>query len=129
MIEYDGTHRTGRRFVCPPVPRPNDPPSEGACRRDRHRDRRVPRERRDARKRFFRSAYGRRLSKRRSKTVEPFIEWFKNLFDLHDHAWHRGLLNNATQILAAIYAYQVLVWYNHRFATADGEVQWLIDGL
>jgi len=130
QIEYNGTRRTGRRFVCPSIRRPNDPPSDDdAYLKERHRDRRVSRARRHARKQFFRSAFGRRLSRRRRKTVEPFNEWFKNLFDLHDHVWHRGLRNNATQILAAIYAYQILVLYNRRFATADGEIQWILDGL
>lgn len=129
QIEYNGTRRTGRRFVCPSIRRPHDPPSEETYLKERRSDRRVSRMRRHARKQFFRSLFGRRLSQRRRKTVEPFNEWFKNLFDLHDHVWHRGLHNNATQILAAIYAYQILVLYNRRFATADGEIQWILDGL
>jgi Transposase DDE domain len=129
QIEYDGARRTGRRFICPSVPRPNDPLSDEAYAPEKHRDRCVSRERRLKRKRFFRSRLGRSLFKRRRKTVEPFIEWLKNLFDLHDRVWHRGLNNNATQILAAIFAYQILAQYNRRFATNEGEIQWLLDGL
>lgn len=129
LIEYDGKRRTGRRFLCPFVPRPNDPSSDDAYRQERHVGRRLSRERRHARKKFFSSDFGQRLSRRRSQTVEPFNQWFKNLFELHDRAWHRGLPNNATQILAAIYAYQILLLYNRRFETGEGELQWILDGL
>ncbi len=46
------------------------------------------------------SAKGRHLYKRRSKSIEPFHEWFKRSFELTDRVWHRGLDNNKTQILA-----------------------------
>lgn len=45
-------------------------------------------------------------------TVEPFNERFKTLFEFHDRVWHRGLDNNRTQILAALFTYQLLLAYN-----------------
>ena len=71
----------------------------------------------------------RRLYARRTRTVEPFNEWFKHLFELHERAWHRGLDNNHTQLLAAIFGYQLLVRFNHRCHRRNGQVQWLLDGL
>ncbi len=61
----------------------------------------------------FKKPESKRIYKRRTKTVEPFNSWFKSLFAL-DRAWHRGLANNQTQILAAIFCYQALVRYNFR---------------
>lgn len=62
-------------------------------------------------------------------TAEPFNEWFKSSFQLHDRAWHRGLDNNRTQILAALFAYQLLIRYNHRHGNHHGQLQWILDGL
>ena len=61
--------------------------------------------------------------------VEPFDEWFKSLFELDDRVWHRGLDNNQTQLLAALFAYQVLVRYNHRRGNDNGQVHWILDTL
>jgi hypothetical protein len=41
------------------------------------------------------------------------------VFEL-EHVWHRGLDNNRTQVLAAIFAYQVLLRYNHRHGNSTG---------
>ena len=62
-------------------------------------------------------------------TVEPFNEWFKTLFELHDRAWHRGLDNNRTQILAALFTYQLLLAYNRRRGRNNAQVSWILDGL
>jgi len=44
-------------------------------------------------------------------------------------AWHRGLENNQTQTLAAIFAYQLLVRYNHRCGNRNGQLRWILDAL
>jgi len=47
-----------------------------------------------------------------------------------DHrVWHRGLDNNRTQMLAALFGYQLLVRYNHRQGHENGQVTWVMDGL
>ena len=61
--------------------------------------------------------------------MEPFNEWFKSLFELDNHVWHRGLENNETQMLAALFAYQVLVRYNHRRGNQNGQIRWIPDML
>ena len=61
--------------------------------------------------------------------MEPFHEWFKSLFELDQRVWHRGLDNNRTQLLAALFAYQVLLRYNHRHGGHNGQVKWILDVL
>jgi len=43
--------------------------------------------------------------------------------------WHRGLDNNQTLLLAALFAYQTLVGYNHRRGNHNGQVHWILDVL
>jgi len=126
-IEYDENGRhTGRRFICPPIRRfMRQKHPAGQTRRSRSRQ--LAHERRQRRIRFYKSREGRRLHKRRSRTVEPFNEWFKSLFELDQRMWHRGLDNNRTQILAAIFAYQLLVRWNHRCGRRNGQIKWLVD--
>ncbi|MBA3272698.1 MAG: transposase [Chthoniobacterales bacterium] len=118
--------RTGRRFLCPRNPRNAPTPTLDDARaadltiRRRHRLQRLA---------FYQSRTGRRLYRRRGQSVEPFNEWFKSLFELDQRAWHRGLANNQTQILAAIFCYQLLVRYNHRHRNCNGKIQWILDGL
>jgi hypothetical protein len=128
-IEYDSEgRRTGRRFVCPPVRRcVRRKHPEGTSRRSRSRQ--LAHERRQRRIRFYNSPQGRRLHKRRGRTVEPFNEWFKSLFELDHRVWHRGVDNNRTQILGAIFAYQLLVRWNHRCGHNNGQIKWLVDTL
>lgn len=105
--------RTGRRFICPEVPRPQ----VGRSRRSGSREtlqRQHHRRLREARRKFTQSLRGRRLYRRRKVTVEPFNSRFKQTFDLHDRVWHWKLLNNRVTILAAILAYQTLLTYNHQ---------------
>jgi hypothetical protein len=125
-IEHDEEgRRTGRHFICPPnvrnAARCRKPP---ACPR-----RRVHWERRQRRIAFYRRAAGRRLFRRRGQTVEPFNDWFKKLFELDHRVWHRGLDNNRTQLLAAIFGYQLLVRYNHRRGHTNGQITWIVDRL
>ena len=124
-IEYDEKdRRTGRRFVCPPIRR-FVRRKHGHSRRSRSRQ--LAYERRQRRIRFYKSREGRRLHKLRSRTVEPFNEWFKSVFELDQRMWHRGLDNNRTQILAAIFAYQLLVRWNNRCGRRNGQIKWLVD--
>jgi hypothetical protein len=124
-IEYgkDGK-RTGRHFLCAENKRGLKAPCQKAVepRDETHR-------RRLERRKFYRSRRGRAMYRRRGQTVEPFNEWFKSLFELQDRVWHRGLKNNQTQLLAALFAYQLLVRYNHRRGRANGQVQCLLDAL
>lgn len=109
-IEYSAEgKRSGRRFLCPENKRGSKDKSG-----------RKPVQPRDeshrhhlARRRFYCSRRGKVLYRRRSQTVEPFNEWFKSLFESDDRVWHRGFENNQTQLLAAQFAYQLLVRYNH----------------
>ena len=70
-----------------------------------------------------------RLYKRRGVTVEPFNERFKTLFDMHRCVWHHGLDNNRTQILAAIFVYQLLLDYNQARGKKHARVAYILDSL
>lgn len=126
-VEYDSQdRRTGRRFLCPENPRhprPQNKPSHATASQIERR------KRRQARRDFLKKPYGRRLYARRRKTVEPFNQWFKSLFDLEDRVWHRGLDNNRTQILASLFGYQLMVRVNHQLGYQHGRIRWLLDGL
>jgi Transposase DDE domain len=126
QIEYteDGK-RTGRRFLCPENKRGSKTKSRSQTvePRDEAHGRRL------ARRKFYSSRRGKSIYRRRSHTVEPFNEWFKSLFELEDRVWHRGLQNNQTQLLAALFAYQLLVRYNHRRDRKNGRVRCILDTL
>jgi hypothetical protein len=127
-IEYDAQgRRTGRRFLCPENPRNNrrsqTRPSHVSARQV------LSRQRRRERHAFLKSSGGRRRYARRKKTVEPFNQWFKSLFELDHRVWHRGLDNNRAQLLAAIFVYQLLVRYNHRCGNGNGQIIWIMDAL
>jgi len=127
VVEWQDPHRrTGRRFLCPAVPRPNDGRGQPAR---QSRERRWHRERRDRRRKYFQSAAGQRLYTRRKVTVEPFNAHVKHLFELEDRVWHRGLDNNRTLLLAAVFAYQVLLAYNHRRDCPAMHLQEILDAL
>jgi hypothetical protein len=117
--------QTGRRFLCRQVKQ-----ARPATRRWRetHR-RRMRRARREARARYFQTRAARLLYRRRGKSVEPFNQWFKNLFQLSDQVWHRGLDNNRTQLLAAVFCYQLLLRHNYRRNLKHARIQWALDGL
>lgn len=125
-IEYSAEgKRTGRRFLCPE----NKRGSKGKPCRKPVEPRNESHRRRLARRQFYRSPRGKSIYRRRSQTVEPFNEWFKSLFELEDRVWHRGLENNRTLLLAALFAYGVLVRYNHRRGNENGQIRWIIDTL
>jgi len=118
--------RSGRRFVCPPQSR-GGKPAVGRC---AHRGaRELRRQHRIARCRFYQSRRGRRLYALRQTSVEPFHQWFKQLFELDERVWHRGVENNQTQLLAALFCYQLLVRYAHRHGRRDGQIKWILDAL
>jgi Transposase DDE domain len=127
-IEFDDRgRRTGRRFLCPENPRHagRKKTKPGHADASRAKSRALRRER----KRFFSGRRGRRIYSRRKKTVEPFNQWFKSLFELDERVWHRGLENNRTQIAVAIFTYQLLVRYNFKRQRKNGRVRWIIDSL
>jgi hypothetical protein len=123
-VEYTAEgKRTGRRFLCPENKRGSKDKSgrKPVTPRDESHRRRL------ARRKFYRSRRGKSIYRRRSQTVEPFNEWFKSLFELEDRVWHRGLENNRTQLLAALFAYGLLIRYNHRRGNGNGQIRWIID--
>lgn len=129
-IEMDSSGRvTGRHFLCPQIYRRGEHRRPREPHLDRHPTRREFQRRRRQRASYFQTKKARRLYSRRSTTAEPFNKWFKSSFQLHDRAWHRGLDNNRTQILGALFAYQLLVRYNHRHGRQNGRLQWILDGL
>jgi hypothetical protein len=126
-VEYEHGRRTGRRWLCPENPRNNKRPQTKPCAADARRAR--SRELRHQRRRFLLSARGRRIYARRKKSVEPFNQWFKSLFELDQRVWHRGLDNNRTQLLAAVFTYQLLVRCNHQQNRKNGRIRWILDAL
>lgn len=115
-----------RRLLCPHVRgtfRPAKRRWKMTRRRRRHRLLR------EARKAFVNRPFARNLMRRRGSKVEPFNDWLKARFQLHQRTWHRGLDNNRTQLLAAIFGYQLLLLVNHRCGNRNGRVQWILDGL
>jgi hypothetical protein len=126
-VEHDQHgRRNGRHFICPPGPmfQPNPPSGYRLTRREQR-----SRQLRVRRAAYFKTPQGRRLYAGRGITVEPFNDWFKHLFGLTDHVWHRGLDNTKTQLLACFFAYQLLLSYNDRCGNKNGQVQWILDGL
>jgi hypothetical protein len=115
--EDEQGQRTGRRFLCPENPRNGTGQHPGPAQ-----------ERRRRRRALLASRRGRKIYRRRSQTVEPFHEWLVRVFEL-EHVWHRGLDNNRTQVLAAIFAYQVLLRYNYRHGNSNGQIKAIVDRL
>ena len=128
-VEYDEQGcRTARRFLCPENPRNNKRvKTKPLCWKDKMRA--ESRQRRAERRQYLRSKKGKILYARRKKTVEPFNQWLKSLFELEDRVWHRGLDNNRTQILTAIFIYQLLVRHNFACGKSNGRVRWIMDAL
>jgi hypothetical protein len=129
QIEWDGRgRRTGRRFLCPEVPRPNVGRRRQAGSREtlaRQEHRRL----RNARCAYFKSPEGRCLYARRKTRAEPFNAQFKRLFELQDRVWHWGLPNNRTMLMAAMLAFQLLLTYNHIRRKPNAHLQRVLDGL
>lgn len=128
-VEWDAQdRRTGRRFLCPQIYRRGEH-RRGKGPRVERGARAKHRKRREERLRFLRGRVGRRWYRERSQTVEPFHQWFKDRFELTERCWHRGLNNNRTQVLAAMFAYQLLLRYNYRHRRPNAQLAWILDGL
>jgi hypothetical protein len=126
-VEWDENgRRTGRRFICPRNPRTGKgrPSSQRTAIREREAQ-----ARRWNRLDFYDSPRGRRLYARRGQSVEPLHERLKSLFELSRQVWHRGLGNNQTQLLAAVFSYQLLLRYNFRCGHRNAQVQWILECL
>jgi hypothetical protein len=115
--EDEQGQRTGHRLLCPENPRNGTGEHPGPAQQRRRR-----------RRALMASRRGRKIYRRRSQTVEPFHEWLVRVFEL-EHVWHRGLDNNRTQVLAASFAYQVLLRYNHRHGNSNGQIKAIVDRL
>jgi len=124
----DPRHRTGRRFLCPEIKRPQVGKSRAKGSHE-SRGRQYHRRLRDARRKYLRSPCGQRLYARRKTCVEWFNSHFKQLFELEHHVWHRRIDNNRTQLLAAIFAYQLLLGHQHRRGNRKAQLQCLLDAL
>jgi len=122
-------HRTGKRYLCPENPRGTKKGGEKRKGQPASAASRLQGKRRRQRREFLQSRRGQKLYARRGQTVEPFNDWLKSLFELEHRVWHRGLDNNRTQLLAAIFAYQLLLRYNHRRGNHNGQVRWILDAL
>ena len=117
--------RTGRFYLCPPAQPKRQASHTWRATRERQFHHRL----REARRARFKCRRFRRIYARRGKTVEPFNDRFKGLFELHDQVWHRGLDNNRTQLLAGIFCYQLLVRYNFRQGRRNCRIKTLLDRL
>jgi hypothetical protein len=115
--------RPCRHYLCPPRDG-----CVGSCVRRGAREHK--RQRRLTRVAYLRGRRGRALYARRKFSVEPFNAILKRMFQLDEHVWHRGLGNNRTQILTAIFSYQLLVRYHRKCCgRRDAQVQYLLDRL
>ena len=118
--------RTGRRLLCP---YPKHRRGQVSGKHKETKTRKARRLRRQQRFEFFQRPFAQRLIKRRGMKVEPFNDWLKTRFDLHDRVWHKGLDNNRTQLLAAILGTQILLMHNYKCGSKNGAVQWILDSL
>jgi hypothetical protein len=126
-VERDERGRpSGCRFLCPPNRRnvPGRPTSTHLSRAERQAQ-----QRRWKRIDFYNSPRGRKLYSQRGQSVEPLHDRLKSLFDLNPRVWHRGLGNNKTQLLSAIFCYQLLLRYNRRYGHRNAQVQWIIESI
>lgn len=127
FVEWDEQgRRTGRRFICP---------RNGRTGKGRPKTRRTAIKERETQARrwqrldFYDSPPGRKLYAQRGQSVEPLHERLKSLFELSRQVWHRGLGNNKTQLLSAIFCYQLLLRYNFRRGHRNAQVQWILECL
>jgi len=120
---------TGRRFVCPPNQRGSTCRPAESPRRHVSRAERAAHQRRWRRIEYYNSPRGRKVYAQRGQSVEPLHDRLKSLFDLNSRVWHRGLGNNKTQLLIAIFCYQLLLRYNHRCGHRNAQVQWIMESV
>lgn len=121
----DDNKPTGRLYLCPENPRNKRPVEKGSHQSEKQiRSRKL----RTQRLKALKSKANQRIYQQRSRKIEPFNSWFKDLFGL-DRVWHRGLDNNRTQLLAALFCYQALVRLNYRKRIKNARVKQLLDKL
>jgi len=129
-VERDERGRpTGHRFVCPPNRRNLMGRPSRSSRGHMSRAEREAQEHRWRRIDYYNSPRGQRIYAQRGQSVEPLHERLKSLFDLNPRVWHRGLGNNKTQLLSAIFCYQLLLRYNHHCGHPNAQVQWIMEGV
>jgi hypothetical protein len=116
-------HRRVRHFLCPSAHGPPLNQAVSGFERERQRQRRI------RRLTYLQTKTGQRLYRRRKETAELFNANFKRLFELIEHVWHRGLNNNRTQLLLAIFSYQLLLRYHYKLGHRDAQIQYLMDSL
>lgn len=117
-----GGGRSGRRFLCP-LQKPL-----GRQTPHNHRERPI-RQRRQRRAALMKRRWVLRLYRRRRQTVEPFHGNFKAMFELDERTWHRGLGNNQSQLLTALFCYQLLIRRHWKCGGRDAQIQYLLNGL
>lgn len=108
---------SGRRFLGPENPRNGTGQRPGPAQQRRRR-----------RRALLASRRGRPMYRRRRQTVESFPAWLVRVWEL-ERVWQRGLENNRTQVLAALFAYQVLLRYNHQQGNPNGRGKAIVDRL
>jgi hypothetical protein len=129
-VERDEDGRaTGHRFVCPPNPRNRTGHRAKSSTGHLSQAERQAQQRRWRRIDFYNSPCGQQAYAQRGQSVEPLHERLKALFDLNPRVWHRGLGNNKTQLLSAIFCYQLLLRLNHRFGHRNAQVQWIMESV
>lgn len=111
-----------RRFLCPPH-RPSSPSLQYTGEKQKQYLRRLKR------LAYLKSRQGQRLYRRRKETVERFNALFKHLFELEEHVWHKGLGNNQSMMLLAIFSYQLLLRYHFKRGGRDEQIQYILDSL
>ena len=122
---HEAGRPNGRKFLCPENPR-NRRPVKTATHQSKTQKR--SRELRQKRNSYFQKPQSQRVYKQRTKTVEPFNSWFKSLFSL-ERVWHRGLDNNRTTVLTAIFCYQLLIRANFRKGNTNAKIKHILDAL
>jgi Transposase DDE domain len=116
--------KRSRTFLCPVIARGKPPQGQSRSH--------VASPERKKRQQRMRTRTARKIYAKRSTTVEPFNDWFKGAFEMNDKVWHRGLDNNRTQLLAAIFTYQLLVReanHGRRKSLRNGQIRALLDAL
>lgn len=129
QFETPSNGGTRKRFLCPQNRRAAIDEHIAPKGINESRRKYAARMRRAERRDYFQTPAAQKHYKLRSVSVEPFNEWFKHTFELNDRVWHRGLDNNRTQVLAAMFAYQTLLYYKCKMKSRNGQIKTLIDAL
>lgn len=85
-------------------------------------------EKRRSHVRFFNSPLGQRIYKLRKTSVEPLFDILKNLFEM-EPVWMKGKENVFSLLLLTVYAYQMLLYFNHKYGDKTAHVKYILDGV